>query len=367
MSQTGLNNNMKHLNKSCLAMLLLASVASTAFAAEQISPEKANSLESFKEVSTRGQYFNDLDYARAISKIADKEGAAYFYITSANIYPSNDSLRVVHAKLYKADSVEKAATPDNFRQFSGIYEYPKPTAVRYEPFDIIRLRGYFPTQFQLNAAVAKEASSKGAYAYFIDRLVETNGGNQQVTAYLFKKDAPERKIQPDNAIPYDSEAGQLALAQGGEAAMQVEKPGYYSSSTFNEQFYSEKFKNSEVKDVKSENSELKNEKTASMPVTKAAGSVAPSASTESIIPQKSSRYTVTLPDGTKIEELNDATAAKMVPFDTIKFRGYFVSSQQVSFNAGKKAAEKGAKYYHISRVAQDSKGSNRTIYVDLYR
>lgn len=348
-------------------MLLLASVASSAFAAQELSPEKANSLESFKEISTRGQFFNNTDYVRAISKLADKEGAAYFYITSANPSTRNDSLRVVYAKLYKADAPEKMTEAENFRQFSGIYEYPKPTAIRFEPFDIIRLRGYFPTQYQLNTAIAKEAASKGAYAYFIDRLVEVNGGNQQITAYIFKKDAPERKIQPDNAIPYDSEAGQLALAQGGEAAMQVEKPGYYSSSAFNEQFYTEKFKNSEVKDVKSEISEVKNEKTASAPVTKSADSVVPSAPTASIIPQKSSRYTVTLPDGTKIEELNDGTAAKMVPFDSIKFRGYFASEQQISYNAGKKAAEKGAKYYHISRIAQDSKGPNRTVYVDLYR
>lgn len=355
-----------HLKKSCLTLLLLSSFSTLSYAAQELTPEKADSLQSFKEVSVRGQYYSESDYSRAISKLADKEGASYFYISSVNVYPGNDSLRVVYAKLYKSDAPEAAPKSDNFRQFVGVYEYPKNTAIRYEPYDIIRLRGYFPTQHELNNAVAKEAASKGAYAFFIDRLVEVNGGNLQITAYLFKKDAAERKLQVEDAIPYDSEAGQLALAQGGEAAMQVERPGYYSSSAFNEQFYVDKFKNESVKDVKSDNKSATTTPKADVVVSSQA---APSNEqpTKSMMPTKSSRYTVTLPDGTKIEELNDATAAKMVPFDTIKFRGYYATEQEISYNAGKKAAEKGAKYYHISRIAQDTKGPNRTIYVDLFR
>ncbi|RKS87515.1 uncharacterized protein DUF1471 [Orbus hercynius] len=357
---------MKIFKKSCLAVILLSTFSQLSYAAQELSPERANALESFKEVSTRGQFYNETDYARAISKIADKEGAAYFYITSTNTMPKNDSLRIVYAKLYKQDAAEVTEKADNFREFAGVYEYPKTKAIRFEPYDIVRLRGYFPTQYQLNTAVAKEASAKGAYAFFIDRSVELNGGNQQITAYLFKKDAVERKLQPDDAIPYDSEAGQLALAQGGEAAMQVERPGYYSSSAFNEQFYVDKFKSDDIKDVNADQSTTtltKETKAAATPV------VQPPADSRqaSIIPQKSSRYTVTLPDGSQIEELNDATAAKMVPFDTIKFRGYYVSDQQISYNAGKKALANGAKYYHISRISQDTKGPNKTIYVDLYR
>lgn len=352
----------KNLKKSCLAILLLGSFTSMSYAAQELSPEKADALTSFKEISTRGQYYSDADQVRAISKLADQEGAAYFYITSVVPMPKNDSLRTVYAKLYKADAQAIVEKPDNFRQFLGIYEYPKKTAVRLEPFDIVRLRGYFPTEHSLNEAVAKEAKTKDAYAFFIDRLAEGNGGNKQITAYLFKKDAPERKIQPENAIPYDSEAGQLALAQGGEAAMQVERPGYYSSSAFNEQFYIDKFKNGEVKEVNGDN---KPTKAAVVATTTAANN---GQTQTSILPQqKSSRYTVTLPDGSQIEELNDATAAKMVPFDTIKFKGYYVSEQQISYNAGKKALEKGAKYYHISRIAEDTKGPNKTIYVELYR
>lgn len=359
---------MKSFKKSSLALVMLASFVSTSYAAQELTPEKANSLESFKEISIRGQYYSDSDQVRAMSKAADKEGASFFYITSANPSTRNDSLRVVYAKLYKSDAATVTEKADNFRQFANVYEYPKKTAIRLEPYDIIRLRGYFPTEHQLNEAVAKEAASKGAYAFFIDRLVELNGGNKQITAYLFKKDAAERKIQPDNAIPYDSEAGQLALAQGGEAAMQVERPGYYSSSAFNEQFYVDKFKNDTVKDVATDNKAATNEKVVDNKAVVATTAATTEQVQTSIIPQQqNSRYTVTLPDGSKVEELNDATAAKMVPFDTIKFKGYYVSDQQVSYNAGKKAAEKGAKYYHISRIAQDTSGPNRTIYVDLYR
>lgn len=354
----------KNLTKSCLALLILSSITSLSYAAQELSPQKADELESFKEISVKGQYFNESDYSRAISKAADKEGASYFYITSTTMAPRNESLRIVHAKLYKANAPEITKKQDNFRQFAGIYEYPKPTAIRLEPYDIIRLRGYFPTQYELNNTVAKEAASKQAYAFYIDRIADIGRGNQQITAYLFKKDAIERKIQPDNAIPYDSEAGQQALAQGGEAAMQVERPGFYSSSAFNEQFYVDKFKNSDIKEVKASSATKTEQANESEQAT--TGNVTEQ-STTSIIPKQSSRYTVTLPNGAKIEELNDATAAKMVPFDTIKFKGYYVTAQEISYNAGKKAADKGAKYYHISRIAQDPRGPNKTIYVDLYR
>ncbi|XKM14538.1 DUF1471 domain-containing protein [Orbaceae bacterium ac157xtp] len=357
---------MKKLKKSYLT-ILLASLAFSANAAQELTPERADKLESFKQISVRGQYFNESDYAKAISKVADKEGASYFYITSANVYPGNDSLRVVYAKLYKSDAVEKKDEQENFRSFANVFEYPKTKAIHFEPFDIIRLRGYFPTDNEMNNAIAKKAATLGAYAFYIDRLVEVNGGSKQITAYLFKKDAPERQLQPENAIPYDSEAGQLALAQGGEAALQVEKPGYYSSSAFNEQFYIDKFNNKKVEEASITSNTKAPDTSKTTTVAKTNNIEVKESSKTSIIPQKSSRYSVTLSDGTKIEELNDATALKMIPFDTIKFRGYYVSDTEISYNAAKKAGAKGAKYYHISRIAQDPKGPNVTVYVELYR
>ncbi|MDF7667710.1 DUF1471 domain-containing protein [Orbaceae bacterium ESL0727] len=337
------------------------------YAAQQLTSEQAEKIQSFKEISVRGAFYTDNDYVTAISHAADKEGAASFYITTTNISPSNDTLRIVYANLYKANAPEVTEKAVSLRKFEGVYEYPRKTALRLEPFDIVRIRGYFPTETDVNQAIAKEAAAKGAYAFFIDHRADI-GSNLQLTAYLFKKDAAERKLQPDNAIPYDSEAGQQALAQGGEAAMQVERPGYYSPSSFNEQFYAEKFNNKVIdKPATAENTA----KTAvtptadAAPVTATAGATTKAAA--NVPEQRSTRYTVTIADGRKIEELNDATAAKMVPFDTVKFRGYYVTDQEISYNAGKRAIEKGAKYYHIARISQDTSGPNVTVFVDLYR
>ena len=324
------------------------------FAAQQLTEEQANSLQSFKNITIRGAFYTDSDYVMAMSKAADNQGAAFFYITTTNISPSNDTLRIVYAKLYKSDAPKAIEQAESLRKFEGVYEYPKSKAIRLEPFNIVRIRGYFPTDYDINQAIAKEASAQGAYGFYIDSRSEI-GSNLQIAAYIFKKDAPERKLQPENAIPYDSEAGQLALAKGGDAAMQVEKPGYYSPSAFNEKYYADKFNNKVI------------DKT-----TATTAKVATSSNTETTTPvvtepQRVTRYTVTLPDGRKIQELNDATAAKMVAFDTLKFRGYYVTDQEISYQAGKRAIEAGAKYYHIARVAHDSKGPNITVFIDLYR
>ena len=344
--------------KKTLIVATIAASPISSFAAQQLNEDQAKDLQSFKQITVRGAFYTDNDYVMAMSKAADKEGASAFYITTTNISPSNDTLRIVYAKLYKSDAPKAVETAEKFRKFEGVFEYPKSKAIRLEPFNIVRIRGYFPSEIDLNQAVAKEALTKGAYAFYIDSRSEL-GSNIQVAAYLFKKDAPERKLQPENAIPYDSEAGRLALAQGGEAAMQVEKPGYYSPSAFNEKFYADKF-NNKVKVI-----DQSTTKTTQTKITETASTdVAPAVATE---PQRLTRYTVTLPDGRKIQELNDATAAKMVAFDTIKFRGYYVTDHEISYQAGKRAIENGAKYYHIARVAHDTKGPNITVFVDLYK
>ncbi|OCG48072.1 hypothetical protein A9G35_02250 [Gilliamella sp. Choc5-1] len=347
---------MTSLKKTFILGTMALAVSFSSFAAQQLTEQQAKDLQSFKSITIRGAFYTDSDYVLAMSKAADKEGAASFFITTTNISPSNDTLRIVYAKLYKADAPKAEEQAENLRKFEGIYEYPKSKAIRLEPFNIVRIRGYFPNEYDINQAVAKEASSKGAYAYYIDSRSEF-GSNIQVAAYLFKKDAPERKLQPEDAIPYDSEAGQKALAQGGDAAMQVEKLGYYSPSAFNEKFYADKFNNKvKVVDQPSNKSE-----------TSISTSTTKSEATPVSEPQHVNRYTVTLPDGRKIQELNDATAAKMVAFDTIKFRGYYVTDQEISYQAGKRAIDAGAKYYHIARIAHDSNGPNITVFVDLYR
>ncbi len=94
----------------------------------------------------------------------------------------------------------------------------------------------------------------------------------------------------------DSEAGRAALAQGGEAAKKVEIPCVATSASPSE---AGRFRNA--------------------------------------ILQSSGRYTVTLPDGTKVEELNKATAAMMVPFDSVKFTGNYGNMTEISYQVAKRA------------------------------
>lgn len=126
------------------------------------------------------------------------------------------------------------------------------------------------------------------------------GGNQRITAFIYKADAKKRVVQSPDAIPADSDAGRAALAAGGEAAKKVEIPCVATTAS----------PSAEV------------------------GRFFETQST------KGGRYTVTLPDGTKVEELNKATAAMMVPFDSIKFTGNYGNMTEVSYQVAKRAAKK---------------------------
>jgi hypothetical protein len=49
------------------------------------------------------------------------------------------------------------------------------------------------------------------------RQVDANqGGNQRITAYIYKADAKKRVLQSPDAIPADSEAGRAALAKAAK-------------------------------------------------------------------------------------------------------------------------------------------------------
>ncbi|PPS58497.1 hypothetical protein CRX72_17885 [Pantoea sp. BRM17] len=84
------------------------------------------------------------------------------------------------------------------------------TAAQMQPFDTITFSDHF----------GRAAQKKGAASFFIVRQVDANnGGNQYVTAYVYKADAKARIVQDtSNSIPADSEAGKAALAAGGAAA-----------------------------------------------------------------------------------------------------------------------------------------------------
>ncbi|MBK4716467.1 MULTISPECIES: DUF1471 family protein YdgH [Tenebrionibacter/Tenebrionicola group] len=313
------------LKHSLLATALFSAAAFTAHAATELTPQQAESLKPFKRITLTGR-FNALgDAAKAVSRRADDIGAASFYIVNTSDMGNSGNWRVA-ADLYRADAL-KADKPEN-RIINGLTELPKAQAYALEPFDTVTVQGYFPSQPDINDAITKEAKKKGASSFYVVRQVDANsgGGNQRITAYIYKADAPKRIVQTPDAIPADSDAGRAALAAGGSAAKQVEIPGVASSE---------------------------------MP----SHNVGRFFETQT---SKGGRYTVTLADGTKIEELNKITAAQMAPFDSVTFTGHFSSMTDVSYNVAKRAAKKGAKYYHVTRQWQE-RGGNMTISADLFK
>ncbi|EDT6673561.1 DUF1471 domain-containing protein [Salmonella enterica subsp. enterica] len=312
------------LKNTLLASALLSAAAFSVHAATELTPEQAAALKPYDRIVITGRFNAIGDAVSAVSRRADKEGAASFYVVDTSEFGNSGNWRVV-ADVYKADA-PKADAPKN-RVINGIVELPKDQAVQLEPYDTVTVQGFYRSQPEVNDAITKAAKQKGAYAFYIVRQIDANqGGNQRITAFIYKQDAKKRIIQSPDAIPADSEAGRAALAQGGEAAKKVEIPGVATSAS-------------------------------------------PSAEVGRFFETQSSkggRYTVTLPDGTKVEELNKATAAMMVPFDSVKFTGNYGNMTEISYQVAKRAAKKGAKYYHITRQWQE-RGNNITISADLYK
>jgi len=160
------------------------------------------------------------------------------------------------------------------------------------------------------------------------RQIDTNsGGNQIITAYIYKADAPKRQVQSPNLIPADSEAGKAALAAGGAAAKTVELPGVASNET---------------------------------PSNKVGRFYETQSST-------GKRYTVTRPDGKSVQEVNAITAAQMQPYDSVTFTGHYSTPTEVSEEVGRRAIAKGAKYYHVTRQWSNQSGGNLTVSADLFK
>ncbi|MFO3904048.1 DUF1471 family protein YdgH [Enterobacter hormaechei] len=315
------------LKNTLLASALLAATALSANAATELTPEQAAATKPYDRVLIVGRFNAIGDAVAAASKRADKEGAAAFYVVDNSDYGNSGNQRVLVA-LYK-DNAPKADEQKN-RVINGVVELPKDEAVLLEPYDTVTIQGFYRSQPDVNEAITKAAKAKGADAYYIVRQIDANdGGNQRITAYIYKKDAKKRVLQSPDAIPADSDAGRAAVAKGGEEAKKVEIPGVATSAA---------------------------------PGASVAG-VGRFFETQTT---KGGRYSVTLADGTKIEELNNATAAQMVPFDSIKFTGNYANMTEVSHQVAKRAAKKGAKYYHITRQWQE-RGNNMTISADLYK
>ena len=315
------------LKNTILASTLLSLLAGNAFAAQELTPEKAAELKPFERINVTGRFNAINDAADAVSKRADELGAASYYIQGINDSNGNSGNWRVTADLYKADA-PKANNTKTYRVMNGVKELPKAEAFRLEPFDTVSVSGFFASQPDVNDAISKAAKEKGAAAFFIVRQVDANnGGNQYVTAYVYKADAKERKVQSPNLIPADSDAGKAALAAGGEAAKRVEIPGVASSET-------------------------------------PSNSVGRFFETQSSTGQ---RYTVKLANGQSIQEVNAITAAQMQPFDTVTYTGHFGTPTEISEEVAKRAADKGAKYYHVTRQWQNQSGGNLTVTADLFK
>lgn len=312
------------LKNTLLASALLSATALSANAATELTPEQAAALKPFDRVTIVGRFNAIGDAVDAASRRADKEGAASFYVVDSADYGNSGNQRVI-VDLYK-DNAPKAEAKGN-RVINGVVELPKDQAILLEPYDTVTIQGFYRSQPEVNDAITKAAKNKGADSFYIVRQIDANqGGNQRITAFIYKKDAKKRVLQSPDVIPADSDAGRAALAAGGAAAKNVEIPGVATTAT----------PSSDV------------------------GRFFETQTT------KGGRYSVTLPDGTRIEELNKATAAQMVPFDSIKFTGNYPNMTEVSYQVAKRAAKKGAKYYHITRQWQE-RGNNMTISADLYK
>ena len=248
------------LKNTLLASALLSATAFSVNAATELTPEQAAAVKPFDRVVVTGRFNAIGEAVKAVSRRADKEGAASFYVVDTSDFGNSGNWRVV-ADLYKADA-EKAEETSN-RVINGVVELPKDQAVLIEPFDTVTVQGFYRSQPEVNDAITKAAKAKGAYSFYIVRQIDANqGGNQRITAFIYKKDAKKRIVQSPDVIPADSEAGRAALAAGGEAAKKVEIPGVATTAS-------------------------------------PSSEVGRFFETQS---SKGGRYTVTLPDGTKVED-----------------------------------------------------------------
>ncbi|OON41151.1 hypothetical protein BTJ39_04055 [Izhakiella australiensis] len=311
-----------------LASALLSVAAMSAHAANELTPEQAAALKPFDRISITDKFNSIGDANAAISKRADSMGAASYFVQGINDLNGNGGNWRVTADLYKANAPERTKNK-HFLMHNGVRQYPKDLAYSLEPYDTVSVSGFFRSQPDVEDAITREAARKGAYGYFIIRQVDTNdGGNQYVTAFVYKKDAAKRQTQDtSNMIPADSQAGKAALAAGGAEAKRVAIPGVASSDT-------------------------------------------PSSSVGRFFETQSSngkRYTVTQPDGRSIQEVNAITAAQMQPFDSVTFTGHFGTPAEISDAVGKRGIEKGAKYYHVTREWQNQSGGNVTVSADLFK
>lgn len=110
------------LKNTLLASALLSATAFSVNAATELTPEQAAAVKPFDRVVVTGRFNAIGEAVKAVSRRADKEGAASFYVVDTSDFGNSGNWRVV-ADLYKADA-EKAEETSN-RVINGVVELPK--------------------------------------------------------------------------------------------------------------------------------------------------------------------------------------------------------------------------------------------------
>lgn len=158
--------------KTPSASALLTTATLSAHAATELTPEQAAALKPYDRVVVTGRFNAIGDAVQAVSRKADKDGAASFYVVDTSDYGNGGNWRVT-ADLYKEDA-PKADAPKN-RIINGVMELPKDQAVELMPYDTVTVQGFYRSQPEVNDAITKAAKAKGAYAFFIVRGLTPTG------------------------------------------------------------------------------------------------------------------------------------------------------------------------------------------------
>lgn len=94
------------LKNTLLASALISATAFSVNAATELTPEQAAALKPYDRIVVTGRFNAIGDAVAAVSRRADKDGAASFYVVDTSDFGSGGNWRVV-ADVYKADA-EKA-------------------------------------------------------------------------------------------------------------------------------------------------------------------------------------------------------------------------------------------------------------------
>lgn len=306
-----------------IALPLLLTVHGQLLAARALTPDEAQQRVPFKHLTLTGRFDSIHEAEAAAARRAEKLDADGYVVTSIQPTNQHSGNSDVYIDLYRLNALptKQRAVP---RRIRGVRLLNKAEANRLEPFATITLSGLYSSQPDMDYAVAKVAKTRGAAAFYItqQRYVNNHGGNQLISVQLFSRNAKARALTSSSARLM----GATADNEGTILPVTPARPPFPATS----------MKATQINRV-GESSSLSQR-----------------------------RYTVTLADGKKIEEINAATAAQKTPFKKITFSGHFSSPTDLSVSAAKRAAKQGAAYYHIAHQAQNRGGGNVTVVVYLY-